>query len=165
MTQLERLHRKLLETEDAMQDYRKLTVWNKSHQLVLLIYEVTASVPERKFPGLTSQIRRAAASIPANIAEGCGHAGSRELSRFLGIAVASAFEVNYHLQLAADLGMISKSDYARLDARTDLVTRMLSSLLSRVRHTADLRDGKSPRKSLKSAAVAVVVNEKPQLTK
>jgi four helix bundle protein len=148
-----------------MQDFRKLTVWNKSHQLVLLIYEVTANVPDRKFPGLTSQIRRAAASIPANIAEGCGHAGSRELSRFLGIAVASAFEVTYHLQLAADLGMRSKSDYARLDARTDLVTRMLSSLLSRVRHNADLRERKRPSKPTNSAAVAVAVNEKHQLTK
>ncbi|MGH7653888.1 MAG: four helix bundle protein [Gemmatimonadaceae bacterium] len=122
-----------------MQDFRKLTVWNKSHQLVLLIYAATVNVPERKFPGLTSQIRRAAASIPANIAEGCGHAGSRELSRFLGIALASAFELTYHLQLAVDLGVLSKSDYARLDARTDLVMRMLSSLHSRVRHAADLR--------------------------
>ncbi len=127
-----------------MQDFRKLSVWTKSHQLVLLIYEATATVPDRKFPGLTSQVRRAAASIPANIAEGCGHAGSRELSRFLGIAVASAFELTYHLQLAADLGMLSKSDYARLDARTELVTRMLSSLLSKVRHNADLREGKRP---------------------
>ena len=127
-----------------MQDFRKLSVWTKSHQLVLLIYEATATVPDRKFPGLTSQVRRAAASIPANIAEGCGHAGSRELSRFLGIAVASAFELTYHLQLAADLGMLSKSDYARLDARTELVTRMLSSLLSKVRHDADLRERNRP---------------------
>jgi len=134
---------------------------NKSHQLVLLIYEATANVHERKFPGLSSQIRRAAASIPANIAEGCGHAGSRELSRFLGIAVASAFEVSYHLQLATDLGMISKTDYARLDARTDLVTRMLSSLLSKVRHSADLRERKRPTRTPRSIAV----DEQPQLTK
>jgi four helix bundle protein len=136
-----------------MQDFRKLSVWNKSHQLVLLIYAATGNVPERKYPGLTSQIRRAAASIPANIAEGCGHAGSRELSRFLGIAVASAFELTYHLQLASDLGVLSKSDYARLDARTDLVTRMLSSLLSKVRHNADLRERKRPSKYTKPNAV------------
>ena len=133
-----------------MQDYKKLSVWAKSHQLVLLVYEATGSVSERKFPGLTSQIRRAAASIPANIAEGCGHTGSRELARFLGIAVASSFELAYHLQLAADLEMFSKSDFARLDARTEQVKRMLSSLLVKVRQNADLREGKRPQKPAKS---------------
>jgi four helix bundle protein len=138
-----------------MQDFRRLSVWAKSHQLVLLIYSATASTPERKFPGLTSQIRRAAASIPANIAEGCGHTGSRELSRFLAIALASSFELSYHLQLATDLGMLSKSDYARLDARADVVTRMLSSLHSKVRHNADLRERTRPSKNTKIPAVAV----------
>jgi four helix bundle protein len=127
-----------------MQDYKKLSVWTKSHQLVLLVYEATSNVPERKFPGLTSQIRRAAASIPANIAEGCGHTGPRELARFLGIAIASSFELAYHLQLAADLEMISRSDFARLDARTEQVKRMLSSLLVKVRVNADLRERKRP---------------------
>jgi four helix bundle protein len=145
-----------------MQDFRKLAVWNKSHQLVLLTYEATANVAERKYPGLTSQIRRAAASIPANIAEGCGHTGSRELSRFLGIAVASSFELTYHLQLASDLGMLTKSDYARLDARTEVIMRMLSSLLSKVRHAADLRDGKPSPRPKRSA---VAVNEEHRLTK
>jgi four helix bundle protein len=120
-----------------MQDYRKLSVWVKSHRLVLMLYEVTGNSPERKYPGLTSQVRRAAASIPANIAEGCGHSGRREFSRFLGIALASAFELSYHLQLAADLGMISQSEYARLDARTDQVRRMLSSLVSKVKQASD----------------------------
>jgi four helix bundle protein len=142
-----------------MQDFRKLSVWGKSHQLVLLIYAATTNSPEKKFPGLTSQIRRAAASIPANIAEGCGHAGSRELSRFLGIALASSFELTYNLQLAMDLGMLSKSDYARLDARTDLVMRMLSSLQSKVRHNADLRERKRPSKYTKIPAVAAPANE------
>jgi four helix bundle protein len=120
-----------------MQDYRKLSVWGKAHRLVLMLYEITGSTSERKYPGLTSQIRRAAASIPANIAEGCGHSGRRELSRFLGIALASSFELSYHLQLALDLGMMSKSDYARLDARTDQVRRMLSSLVSKVKQASD----------------------------
>jgi four helix bundle protein len=123
-----------------MQDFRKLSVWSKSHQLVLMIYAATGNVPERKFPGLTSQIRRSAASIPANIAEGCGHSGSRELARFLGIAVASSFELGYHLQLASDLNVFSKSDFARLDARTEQVRRMLSSLLSKVRQRAEQKE-------------------------
>jgi len=136
-----------------MQDFRKLSVWSKSHQLVLLIYAATGNVSEKSYPGLTSQIRSAAASIPANIAEGCGHTGSRELSRFLGIAVASAFELTYHLQLASDIGVLGKSDYARLDARTDLVMRMLSSLLSKVRHNAVLRERKRSSKHAGSDAV------------
>jgi four helix bundle protein len=123
--------------EVRVQDYRKLSVWAKSHRLVLMIYEITGSVSEKRYPGLTSQIRRAAASIPANIAEGCGHRGRREFSRFLGIALASSFELSYHLQLAADLGMIAKSEYARVDARTDQVRRMLSSLISKVKQAAD----------------------------
>jgi four helix bundle protein len=120
-----------------MQDYRKLSVWGKSHQLVLMIYRVTGNAPEKKYPGLTSQLRRAAAAIPANIAEGCGHGSRREFSRFLAIALASSFELNYHLQLAADLGMLSRSDYARLDARTEQVRRMLSSLTSKVKQGSD----------------------------
>jgi four helix bundle protein len=105
-----------------------------------MLYQVTALTPERKFPGLTSQIRRAAASIPANIAEGCGHNGRREFSRFLGIALASSFELSYHLNLAVDLGALTKSEYARLDARTDQVRRMLASLVSKVKQAANETD-------------------------
>ena len=116
-----------------MQDYQKLTVWAKSHQLVLILYEVTGATSDRTFPGLTSQIRRAAASIPANIAEGCGHESRAELTRFLAMALASSYELNYHLRLAADLGMIQKSDYARLGARCELVQKMLTSFISKVK--------------------------------
>lgn len=116
-----------------MQDYKKLSVWSKSHQLVLHVYEATANISDKRYPGLASQIRRSAASVPANIVEGCGHTGSKQLAKFLGIAVASSFELGYHLQLASDLSVISKSDFARLDARTEQVRRMLSALLAKVR--------------------------------
>ena len=66
-----------------MQDFRELKVWEKAHQLTLAIYRSTRRVPRGHFPGLVSQLRRAEASIPANIAEGCGHAGPKELARFL----------------------------------------------------------------------------------
>ena len=123
-----------------MQDFRELSVWNKSHQLVLLMYEVTGNVPDRKFPGLASQIRRSAASIPANIAEGCGHRSQAELAKFLSIALASSFELHDHLQLCHDLGVLARSDYARLDARTEQVKRMLSSLISKVRQNAERKE-------------------------
>lgn len=125
-----------------MQNFRELSVWVKSHQLVLLLYQATSDAPENKYPGLASQIRRSATSIPANIAEGCGHATQRELGRFLGIALASAFELHYHLQLALDLGLLGKSDFARLDARTEQVKRMLTSLVSKVRQNADNQERK-----------------------
>lgn len=125
-----------------MQDYRELSVWGKSHELVLLLYRATTDAPERKYPGLASQIRRAAASIPANIAEGCGHATQRELARLLGIALASSFELHYHLQLGFDLGLFSRSDYARLDARTEQIKRMLTSLVAKVRQNAARQEKK-----------------------
>lgn len=65
-----------------MQDFRSLKVWQKGHQLTLAIYKVTARFPKHELFGLTAQMRRASASIPANIAEGCGRTGKVELGRF-----------------------------------------------------------------------------------
>src|SRR5450759_1801594 len=89
-----------------MQDFQKLAVWTKSHELVLEVYRVTARVPERSYPGLLSQLRRSASSIPANIVEGCGHSSQPEFARFLQMAGASALELTYHLLLARDLGAL-----------------------------------------------------------
>ena len=116
-----------------MQDFRRLTVWQRAHELVLMVYQATARVQERRFPGLVSQLRRAASSIPANIAEGCGHGTQRDLARFLQIAIASAHELLYHLQLGHDLGMLPGASYARLDARCEQLNQMLTALLRRVR--------------------------------
>ena len=85
-----------------MKDSRKLKVWEKSHQLVLALYTITASFPREETYGLTSQIRRAASSIPSNIAEGCGRDGDAELSRFCIIARGSASELEYQILLARD---------------------------------------------------------------
>lgn len=69
-----------------MKDFRDLGVWAKGHSLVLAVYKATAAFPQSELYGLTSQIRRAASSIPANIAEGCGRGGGRNFARFLQIA-------------------------------------------------------------------------------
>ena|SRR5215467_5979134 len=90
-----------------MQNFRNLRVWGKAHDLTLRIYEVTRSFPREETYGLTSQIRRSAASIASNIAEGCGRTGKAELRRFLEIAMGSASEVEYQLLLAEDLGYLS----------------------------------------------------------
>ena len=116
-----------------MKDFRKLKVWEKSHQLVLEVYRVTATFPSAEMYGLTSQLRRAGASIPANIAEGCGRGGDPELARFLQIAMGSASEVEYHLLLVHDLGFVADLDYERLVSSTIEVKRMLASLINRLR--------------------------------
>ena len=116
-----------------MQDFRKLDVWRKSHEMVLEVYRTVPGASERRFPGLAGQLKRAAASVPANIVEGCGHASDKELGRLLQLAVASANEVQYHLILARDLGMLPSAAYARLEARADEVKKMLVGLLRRIR--------------------------------
>ena len=76
-----------------MKDFRQLKVWDRAHQLTLAIYPVTATFPRNETYGLTSQMRRAASSIPSNIAEGCGREGDAELSRFCLMARGSASEL------------------------------------------------------------------------
>ena len=93
-----------------MQDFKKLTVWRKAHQLTLQVYSVTHAFPPNEMYGLTSQLRRAISSVPANIAEGCGCDGNREFIRFLHIAFRSASEGEYHLLLARDLNYLSEGN-------------------------------------------------------
>jgi four helix bundle protein len=80
-----------------MRDFREFKVWEKAHSLTLDIYKATATFPRAEMYGLTSQLRRASSSIPANIAEGCGRGGNAELARFLQIGMGSASELEYHI--------------------------------------------------------------------
>jgi four helix bundle protein len=116
-----------------MQDFRSLKVWGKSHELTLAVYRATARFPKDELYGLTSQIRRACASIPANIAEGCGRSGKAELGRFLQVSMGSASELEYHLLLARDLGLLKEADYTQLEGRAVELKRMLSSLIVTLR--------------------------------
>ena len=86
-----------------MQNFRNLEVWEKSHELTLKLYKSTTEFPREEIYGLTSQIRRACASIPTNIAEGSGRETAADFARFLQIAVGSASEVEYLILLAHDL--------------------------------------------------------------
>lgn len=119
-----------------MRDFKTLIVWQKAHQLTLAIYAATGAFPRDEVYGLTSQIRRSAASIPANIAEGCGRNGDIEMARFLQIAMGSASELEYHLLLARDLGYITGDVHTNLDSALVEVKRMLNSFISTVRHGA-----------------------------
>jgi four helix bundle protein len=115
-----------------MQDFRKLVVWQKAHQLTLKVYRITRTYPLEELYGLTSQTRRAAASIPTNIAEGCGRNGGADLARFLHIAAGSASELDYHLILARDLDFINRQDQAKLFKDISEIKQMLYSLHKKV---------------------------------
>ena len=112
-------------------------MWEKAHQFTLETYKVTARFPKEELYGLTSQLRRASASVAANIAEGFGRGGNVELARFLQIAIGSAYEVEYHILLAKDLGLITKEANELLEVHIIEIKRMLAALLLKVR--ADLR--------------------------
>lgn len=116
-----------------MQNYRNLTVWQKSHSLVLDLYKMTTKFPKDELYGLTSQIRRAAVSIPANIAEGCARGGDAEFSRFLFISQGSAAELDYHLLLAHDLKFLDEPHYQSLSASLTEIRRMLTTFIQKLR--------------------------------
>jgi four helix bundle protein len=94
--------------------------------LTLDVYQVTQAFPKAELYGLTSQLRRAASSIPANIAEGCGRNTQRDFVRFLHIAAGSASELEYHLLLAHELHLLDVSAYLRLVDEVNEVKRMLN---------------------------------------
>jgi four helix bundle protein len=121
-----------LSQEESVKGFRDLKVWEKAHQLTLQVYKATAPFPKEEMYGLTSQIRRAAASIPANIAEGCGRSSDAELGRFLQIAMGSASELEYHLQLARDLLLLAEKDYGQLNLEVTEVKRMLASFIQKL---------------------------------
>jgi len=115
-----------------MKDFRKLKVWEKAHQLVLAVYRTTASFPRDETYGLTMQARRAASSIPSNIAEGCGRDGDAELARFCLIARGSATELEYQILLAHDLKMIPSARYEELSQQIAEIKRMLTVLVQKL---------------------------------
>ena len=115
-----------------MKDYKELKVWERAHLLTLAVYRVTGRFPKDELYGLTSQIRRSCASIPANIAEGCGRSGDAEFARFLQIATGSASELDYHLLLARDLNFVNSGDYAQLANELTEVRRMLNSFIQKL---------------------------------
>ena len=116
-----------------MRNYKDLRVWEKAHTLTLEIYKETQRLPKEERFGITSQIRRAASSIPANLAEGCGRRSEGEMARFIQIAMGSGAELSYHLLLCRDLGMLPPQDFNRLASATDEVMRMLSALAARLK--------------------------------
>ncbi|MGD0600048.1 MAG: four helix bundle protein [Terriglobales bacterium] len=115
-----------------MKDFKELRVWSKAHELAILVYKLTRAFPRDEVYRLTSQVRRSAASIGANIAEGYGRHSDGEMTRFLQIARGSASETEYHLLLAKDLGFLQEADFQVAEQAVVVVQRMLTALVQRV---------------------------------
>jgi len=111
-----------------MRNYFHLDVWKESHTFTLAIYQTTRSFPDTERCGLVNQMRRAATSIPANIAEGAGRHGNAEFTRFLHNAAGSASETEYYLLLARDLAYLDDASYRVLSEQVVRIKKMLVTL-------------------------------------
>ncbi len=116
-----------------MRDFRSIKAWHKAHQLTLDIYKMTEAFPDSERYGLISQMRRASASIPTNIAEGCGRQSNAELVRFMHISTGSASELEYQLLLAKDLEFLNPAQHSQLTTKTIEIKKMISSFIKTIR--------------------------------
>ena len=125
--------------------YRDLEVWRRSHLFVLRIYQATGLFPKEERFGLVSQLRRAAYSVPANIAEGFGRRHTRELLQALAIANGSLEELRYFLLLGKDLHYTSTETYAELEREAHALGQMLTALARSLKKRAEVGVGVSAR--------------------
>ena len=116
-----------------MQNYKDLKVWEKAHDFTLSVYEVTKQFPKEEIYSLTNQLRRAASSIPANIAEGCGKNSQPDFANFLNIALGSANEAEYYLILSKDLKYLNNEIFEVLIKTINEIKAMLIALIAKVR--------------------------------
>ena len=125
-----------------MQRFTDLAVWQRSHALVLQVYRLSRTFPSDERFGLTSQLRRAALSVPTNIAEGSKRQSNQEYARFLNIAEGSLVETEYLLMVGRDLGYLAPdSAKAALDELSE-IARMLNSLRKAVEKTVESQKSK-----------------------
>jgi four helix bundle protein len=125
-----------------MGDFKKLEVWHRAYRLALATYRVTGSFPKSELYGMVSQMRRAAVSIPTNIAEGCGRKRDGEATSFLRYSLGSTSELDCLIMLARDLGYLSQDAYQSLADEVAAVGRMLTAL---IRHFSSKRKASSRR--------------------
>jgi len=117
-----------------MQNYKDLKVWEKAHQFTLQVYETSKIFPKEEIYSLTNQLRRAAASVPANIAEGCGKNTQAEFAHFRNISLGSANEAEYFLILSRDLKYLTEISFNNLFSTINEIKAMLISLIGKVRN-------------------------------
>ena len=112
--------------------YKELTVWQKSIELVTTIYELTDKFPKEEIFGLTSQIRRAAVSIPSNIAEGRSRGTKADYTHFLRMSYGSGAELETQLEISKKLSKTKTLNYNKVDALLDEVMKMLNVMISKL---------------------------------
>lgn len=122
-----------METDAVIHSYRDLIVWQKSMSLVVKIYELTEKFPKSEIYGLTSQIRRAAVSVPSNISEGRRRSSRKDFRNFLVIAYGSGSELETQIEIAKRLKFVTDSDCGEVDGLLSKVMRMLNKMLSGLR--------------------------------
>jgi four helix bundle protein len=108
-----------------MHNYHELKIWQEGRTLVKTVYTASANFPKEEMYGLTSQIRRAAISIPSNIAEGTGRTSDKEFQRFLDYAIGSLFELETQMMLANDLNFITAEDFKTIHQDIKSLIRMI----------------------------------------
>jgi four helix bundle protein len=126
-----------------VQDYRRLRIWQKAHQLALCVHTETNRFPRSGYASLKSQMIRSAESIAFNVVEGCGASSQKEFARFLEIGIKSAGELQYQLTLAADYRILSIKEFDELTAETIDTRKMLCGLRAKVLATTTPTDSQT----------------------
>jgi len=116
-----------------MRDHTKLRAFELADEVALLTYRVTAGFPKEELYGLTSQMRRAAVSVPSNIVEGCARDSQADYLRFLYIAFGSLKELNYQLSLSKRLGFLGNQDSSLIESKIVETEKVLNGLIRAVR--------------------------------
>jgi four helix bundle protein len=114
--------------KDSFKSYRDLEVWQKSMSLAKEVYQVTSSFPTDEKFGLTNQMRRAAVSIPSNLAEGHARSGTQEFKHFISMAIGSVAELETQILLSAELGYLNENRKSDLFEQLDIIGKMLRGL-------------------------------------
>jgi four helix bundle protein len=128
---------------EIMRNYKNYEVWTEAHELIIFIYTHIAPnfPPDEKYE-LTSQLKRAAYSVPFNIVEGCGRNSDKDFTHFLDMALGSAHELEYCFLLAKDLSYIDSEKHKKLDKQVNVIKAMLINLIK------SIREPKTPMKSM-----------------
>jgi|SRR6185369_7455744 len=112
-----------------IQSFTDLNAWQEAHKLVLMVYETTKAFPKEEMFGLTSQIRRAAVSVSANIAEGFSRNSAKEKLQFYAMSLGSLTEVQSHLLIARDLKYTTTENFVKLNDQANIVNRLIHGLM------------------------------------
>jgi len=123
----------------TMKNFKELKIWQKGIELVALVYTITTTFPEEEKYGLSAQMRRAAVSIPSNIAEGHLRKTAKDFKQFLSIARGSCAELETQIIIAHKLGFIQDDDFNKLSPKVEELSKMLSSFYSKINSNSPTR--------------------------